>query len=215
MKNLNRRTFVKKSTVASAGVLLSTPFIKSSMAASNDTVNVAVIGIRGRGRAHYNALAKIPNVKIVAICDIDQNLLPKAVDDIEKLTGNKPATETEYRKILENKDIDAVSIATPNHWHALSTVWAAQAGLDWEIRKSPAQFIIGSEGHYIGELKEVPEKQVLYRSDTHAPLSVVSNRYKVVQPSEILEFYRDLIEVSGFQLENVGRWLGLRIISLE
>ena len=135
MKNLNRRTFVKKSTAASAGIILSAPFIKNSMASANDTVNVAVIGIRGRGRAHYNALAKIPNVKIVAICDIDQNLLPKAVADIEKLTGNKPATETEYKKILENKDIDAVCIATPNHWHALQTIWACQAGKDVYVEK--------------------------------------------------------------------------------
>jgi len=135
MKNLNRRTFVKKSTVASAGIMLSAPFIKNSMASANDTVNVAVIGIRGRGRAHYNALAKIPNVKIVAICDIDQNLLPKAVNDIEKLTGSKPATETEYKKILENEDIDAVCIATPNHWHALQTIWACQAGKDVYVEK--------------------------------------------------------------------------------
>lgn len=113
--------------------------------------------------------------------------------------------------------VESMAFVGQTPWHGLGNqlnenqpieIWAAQAGLDWEIRKSPAQFIIDSKGHYIGELKEVPEKQVLYRSDTHAPLSVVSNRYKVVQPSEILEFYRDLIEVSGFQLETAGALKG-------
>ena len=98
-------------------------------------------------------------------------------------------------------------------WHGLGNtlehgqpleVWADQAGMNWEIERSPAQFIIGSEGHYMGELKNVPERNVLYRSDTKAPLSIVSDRYNVVQPREILEFYRDLTEVSGFELETAG-----------
>lgn len=138
MKNLNRRTFVKKSTIATAGIMMSSaPLIKNSLASNsaNETVNIAVIGIRSRGKDHYRALAKIPNVNIVAICDIDQGLLAEAVAEIEKLTGKKPATETEYRKILENKDIDAVSIATPNHWHALQAIWACQAGKDVYVEK--------------------------------------------------------------------------------
>ncbi len=69
MENIDRRTFVKKSTVATAGVMMSAPLIHNSMAnnSSNDTVNIAVIGIRSRGKDHYRALAKVPNVKIVAI----------------------------------------------------------------------------------------------------------------------------------------------------
>ncbi len=101
----------------------------------NDTINVAVIGIRSRGKDHYNALAKIPNVKIATLCDIDQSLLPEAVAEVEKLTGHKPGTETEYRKVLDDQDIDAVSIATPNHWHALQTIWACQAGKDVYVEK--------------------------------------------------------------------------------
>jgi len=150
MKNLNRRTFVKKSSVASAGIIMSAPMINNSIAGSaNDTVNVAVIGIRSRGKSHYRALAKIPNVRISAICDIDQNLLPAAVAEIEKLTGSKPATETEYQKILNNKDIDAVSIATPNHWHALQAIWACQAGKDVYIEKPVSHTV--EEGRKIVE----------------------------------------------------------------
>lgn len=136
MKNIERRTFIKKMTVASTGAIISIPMIKNSRANSaNDSVNIAVVGIRSRGKDHYRALAKIPNVTIVAICDIDQRLFPEAVAEIEKLTGKKPYTETEYRKILENDDIDAVSLATPNHWHALQTIWACQAGKDVYVEK--------------------------------------------------------------------------------
>ncbi len=151
MENIDRRTFVKKSTVATAGVMMSTPLIHNSMANSSagDTVNIAVIGIRSRGKDHYRALAKVPNVNIVAICDIDQQLLPEAVSEIEKLTGSKPATETEYRKILENKDIDAVSIATPNHWHALMAIWACQAGKDVYVEKPVSHTV--EEGRKIVE----------------------------------------------------------------
>jgi predicted dehydrogenase len=144
MENINRRSFLKKSTVASAGVMIS----KSAVAgvhrknSPNETLNIAVIGIRSRGKAHYEALSKIPNVKIATLCDIDQRLLPEAVSEVEKLTGYKPKTETEYRKVLDDTDIDAVTIATPNHWHALLTIWACQAGKDVYVEKPVSHNIL-------------------------------------------------------------------------
>ncbi len=137
MKNLNRRSFIKKSTVASAGIMAGAPFIKSSFATghANDDINVAVIGIHNRGKAHFDALSKIPGVKITVICDVDQRLFPEGVSEVEKLTGYKPATEPEFRKVLDNKDIHAITIATPNHWHALMTIWACQAGKDVYVEK--------------------------------------------------------------------------------
>jgi len=143
MEKIERRTFIKKLTVASTASVMSFPLINSATAYSpSDQVNVAVIGIHGRGKAHYNALSKVPNVNIVAVCDIDQRLLPEAVSDIEKLTGKKPVAETEYRKILENENIDAVTIATPNHWHALQTIWACQAGKDVYVEKPVSHTIV-------------------------------------------------------------------------
>lgn len=97
-------------------------------------------------------------------------------------------------------------------WHGLGNqltskqpieVWAQQAGMDWDILETPVRYIAGGQ-NYLGELKGFPERSVLYRSDTHAPLSVVGQRYKIVQPREILEFYRDLTEISGFELETAG-----------
>lgn len=89
-------------------------------------------------------------------------------------------------------------------------VWAREAGMDWTIRSSPVRYMASdAEGQsefstLMGDFMEFPEQHVLYRSDTKAPLSVVSGRYQVVQPREVLEFYRDLTEVSGYELETAG-----------
>lgn len=97
-------------------------------------------------------------------------------------------------------------------WHGLGNqlstqqpleVWARQAGMDWDIRETPVRFVTESAGS-LGAIMSYPDNKVLFRSDTNAPLSVVSQRYQVVQPREILEFYRDLTEVSGFELETAG-----------
>jgi predicted dehydrogenase len=137
MNDINRRSFLKKTTAAYAGVIAGQSMAKASTRKSspNDTINVAVIGVRNRGRDHYRALSKIPNVRIAALCDIDVRFFPETVAEVQKLTGHKPFTETEYRKILDNPEIDAVSIATPNHWHALQTIWACQAGKDVFVEK--------------------------------------------------------------------------------
>lgn len=97
-------------------------------------------------------------------------------------------------------------------WHGLGSqlsqnqpleVWQREAGMDWHIEESPVRFVAGASSH-LGSTHSYPEQKVLYRSDTKAPLSVVSNRYKVVQPNEVLEFYRDLTEYAGYELETAG-----------
>jgi predicted dehydrogenase len=144
MENIDRRTFIRKSGTVAAATLVAGPAtgldLKNNSA--NEQLNVAVIGIRSRGRDHYSALAKIPNVRIVTLCDIDERLFPETVAEVEKLTGYKPATETEYRRVLEDKNIDAVSIATPNHWHALQTIWACQAGKDVYVEKPVSHTVL-------------------------------------------------------------------------
>ncbi len=137
MKSLNRRKFLKDATIMGGGVISGFPLIMtdSSKNSPNNTVNVAVVGIRSRGRAHYQAYSKIPGVNIAAVCDIDERLFPKAVNELEKMTGKKPKTYIDFRKLLEDRDIDAVSIATPDHWHALQTIWACQAGKDVYVEK--------------------------------------------------------------------------------
>lgn len=98
-------------------------------------------------------------------------------------------------------------------WHGLGTplsatqpieVWEKSAGMAWRIEETEVRFVSGNAGTNLGSIHAFPEQKVLYRSDTKSPLSVVSSRYQVVQPREILEFYRDLTEVGGFELETAG-----------
>ncbi len=98
-------------------------------------------------------------------------------------------------------------------WHGLGNqlaanqpleVWAKQAGMDWRIEEAEVRFVSGMAGTTLGSIHAFPEQKVLYRSDTKAPLSVVSRRYQVVQPAEIIEFYRDLTEAGGYELETAG-----------
>jgi predicted dehydrogenase len=149
------------------------PIIEASRAnaSPNDTVNIAVIGTRSRGKDHIRALAKIPNVSIMVLCDIDQRLLPEAVAEVEKLTGKKPKTETEYRKVLDSKDIDVVSIATPNHWHALQTIWACQAGKDVYVEKPVSHTLL--EGRKMVEAARKYSRVV--QTGTQARSSMATN----------------------------------------
>ena len=97
-------------------------------------------------------------------------------------------------------------------WHGLGSalspnqpleIWQREAGMNWQIQDSPVHFKADATGH-LSTIHSFPEQKMLYRSDTKAPLSVVSHRYQVVQPREVLEFYRDLSEVSGYELETAG-----------
>jgi predicted dehydrogenase len=103
--------------------------------AENDKVNVAVIGLGGRGRNHMDAYAKIPDANIVALCDVNQAALENGQTRVEKATGKKPKGYADMRQVFDDKDVQAVSMPLPNHWHALATIWACQAGKDVYIEK--------------------------------------------------------------------------------
>ncbi|MCF6268952.1 MAG: Gfo/Idh/MocA family oxidoreductase [Melioribacteraceae bacterium] len=130
-KEISRRAFVKRGSMALAAgsILLSTSAKSySNILGSNDAINIAIIGVRIRGTNHITDFAKVKNVRIKYLVDIDENLFEKGLTHTEKVAGYRPETATDMRTVFDDKDIDAVSIATPNHWHALSTIWAAQAG---------------------------------------------------------------------------------------
>ena len=91
---------------------------------ANDRVQIAVVGLHGQGFSHVQEYAKMRDVTIAAVCDVDENVLVQALTKMEKMGLPKPKTYIDYRKLLEDKSIDAVSIATPNHWHSLMGIWA-------------------------------------------------------------------------------------------
>ncbi|MBI4623509.1 MAG: Gfo/Idh/MocA family oxidoreductase [Verrucomicrobia bacterium] len=147
MKTIHRRTFIKDSVFAAGGIVAAPAFVNNLITNSpNKRVNIALAGISGnrprvrgmisgRGIAHINGYAKVPNAIITKICDVDERLFPAAVTEIEKLYGARPKTEVDFRRLCDDKDIDVISIATPDHWHALHAIWACQAGKDVYVEK--------------------------------------------------------------------------------
>jgi predicted dehydrogenase len=102
---------------------------------ANDRVRLAICGLRGRGGDHVKRFSAVPGVEIAAVCDIDENVIAMRLADIEKRGLPTPKMYVDVRKLLDDKSIDAVSIATPNHWHSLMGIWASQAGKDTYVEK--------------------------------------------------------------------------------
>ena len=102
---------------------------------ANDRVRIAVVGIRGQGFTHIEGFSDVPNTEVVAICDVDENVIAQRLADMDKRNLPKPKVYIDYRKLLEDKSVDAVSIATPNHWHSLMGIWGCQAGRDVYVEK--------------------------------------------------------------------------------
>src|SRR5581483_7160363 len=125
---MDRRSFLMSSTAALAAS-------SSAFGAASDRVRVACIGIGGRAKDHIKSYSNLENVEIAAICDVDDSHIANGLKQIESLNKPKPQTYKDIRKLLENKDIDAISISSPNHWHTLMTVWGCQAGKDVYVEK--------------------------------------------------------------------------------
>jgi len=132
---MNRRYFLMSSAAALGAA-------SSTFASPNDTVRVGCIGVGGkgdklggRGKDHLNGYTKLPNVEVAAVCDVDESHLNYGLDLVEKATSRRPRGYADFRKLLEDKTIDAISIATPNHWHTLMTIMGCQAGKDVYVEK--------------------------------------------------------------------------------
>lgn len=137
-----RREFIRKSVYGTAGIAIGgVGFSRSSynsIIGANDRITVAVIGIRGQGGTHINSFLGMKdskNVRLKTICDVDEATWDQRVKTIVSRAGETPKTEWDMRKVFEDKEIDAVSFATPNFWHALGTIWACQAGKHVYVEK--------------------------------------------------------------------------------
>jgi len=134
-----RRNFIKKASISSMafsiGGVAQASMLKSSILGSNDKINCAVIGVRSRGKAHVIAINNQNNTEILYSCDVDDVIIEKHNIWCKKNIGYIPKVEKDFRKILEDKNIDAVFIATPEHWHAPMAIMAMQAGKHVYIEK--------------------------------------------------------------------------------
>src|SRR5262245_45519125 len=111
----SRRNFLK----AGAGMAAVSLLRPERVLGANDRVRLAICGLRGRGLDHVKRFSQVPGVEIAAVCDIDENVIANRLNDFTKLGLAKPNTFIDVRKLLEDKSIDAISVATPNHWHSL------------------------------------------------------------------------------------------------
>src|SRR5438477_6113570 len=132
--DVTRRDFLKTAArTTGAGAFTGITFLTrpERVFGANDRVRVAVCGLHGRGKDHLDAFSRVPNVEIAALCDIDESVLNKRRGEI----ATSARTFADVRRLLEDQSIDAISIATPNHWHALMAIWACQAGKDVYVEK--------------------------------------------------------------------------------
>ncbi len=144
--SLNRRDFLKQTSLFAAGVaaLAATPF-NIARAGANDRVRVGIIGCNGRGMNHITALQVVPNVEIACVCDVDTRAMDKGVAAAAKKQATKPKGVRDLRRVLDDPSVDAVSIATPDHWHAPATILACAAGKHVYVEKPGSHNLRESE----------------------------------------------------------------------
>jgi predicted dehydrogenase len=158
--SISRRKFLEESLLAAAAATVASSCASRSASqpsaatpaprGPNDLIRVAIVGVNGRGTAHVKGLAGKPGVQITTICDLDEAAAGKAIKMVQDKTGKSPRWERDVRKVMEDKDIDVVTVATPNHWHSLMAVWAIQAGKDVYLEKPVSHNV--HEGRVVVEL---------------------------------------------------------------
>jgi Predicted dehydrogenases and related proteins len=155
----HRRKFLQQSALLVAGSTLLTNdlfAIFKNRIAPSDQLNIGAIGIKGMGWSNVNAALKIPGVNLVAVCDVDKSVIDQRLNDLKKyIDASKVKVYGDYRKLLEQKDIDAVIIGTPDHWHALIMIEACAAGKDVYVEKPV--------GNSIGECRAMMSAQQHYK----------------------------------------------------
>lgn len=175
MSNLHRRTFLKYSAAAAATGFASclTRSAWAQPAGANDAVRVAVIGLNSKGARHVLQLLETPGVRVTALCDVDPAILAREVEKLKSQQIDAFAT-TDARMVFDRSDVDAVLIATGNHWHALLTVWACQAGKDVYVEKPASRTVW--EGRRMVEAARkygrIVQLGTQYRSDTGLPEAI-------------------------------------------
>ncbi|MBI3191833.1 MAG: Gfo/Idh/MocA family oxidoreductase, partial [Pedosphaera parvula] len=143
-KIISRRNFVHTSALAASAAVLAGPFIRSARAAepgANSKVRLGLIGCGGMGGGDLECFFRNPEIDCAVIADVDDSHLAKGVELCAKHSRPKPDTVRDFRRVLDRKDVDVVLIATPDHWHALPTVMACQAGKDVYVEKPLATTI--------------------------------------------------------------------------
>ena len=157
MRRVDRRRFLEETMLATAAVIGAGPAgqlvaQEKQSTSPNEKLSVAVVGVRGRGSAHANAFVDRADCEVTYICDADEAVAPGVAKRIGEKQGREPKWVTDMRKIFDDASVDVVSIATPNHWHALAAIWAMQAGKDVYVEKPVSHNV--SEGRRMAQVME-------------------------------------------------------------
>lgn len=142
-KENSRRDFLKKAAKSAVVVAIAPKafaaegptILPASAKGANDRINAAVLGLNGRGKNHVQSLMSLENVQVTTLCDPDMNVLKERQTAFKEEYNKDVALEQDLRRVMDDKNIDVISIASPNHWHALSVIWACQAGKDVYVEK--------------------------------------------------------------------------------
>lgn len=137
MSHISRRRFLQNTSIAGASLILAGTQASAKVVGANDRLRIAVVGLNGRGKSHISGWLEQPNVEIAYLVDPDRDVLNERLKDLQGRTKGRFTTKglSDVRKALEDKNLDAISIATPNHWHSLMTIWGAQAGKHVYVEK--------------------------------------------------------------------------------
>ena len=172
-REISRRDFASRSILAVAGVAAGKtvlgatkpatgPALGARVIGANDRVVVASIGIRGQGDAVKRGFARLPNVEVKTLCDVDENLFASRAKDpaLQNVETFRPGYQRDLRRVFDDKDVDAVIVATPNHWHALATIWGLQAGKHVYVEKPASHTVwegrkMVEASHRYGKLVQV------------------------------------------------------------
>jgi predicted dehydrogenase len=138
---MDRRSFLESS--AAAGVVSALSALGAKRAhAANDKISICMMGVKGRGGHVLSTFADLPEVEVRYVCDIDDTPLQSGIARVEQKTGKRPIAIKDFRKALEDKSLDALVMGTPDHWHALPTIYACQAGKDVYVEKPDGHNIL-------------------------------------------------------------------------
>ncbi|MBP7559978.1 MAG: Gfo/Idh/MocA family oxidoreductase [Armatimonadetes bacterium] len=196
MDTMSRRDFIQRSAGVVAGAAAASSLLafgRRAMA-QDDELRVAVLGINGRGTAHISAFMNLPGCRVAALCDPDETLFASRAEAITSAGHPKPKFYPDIRDVLEDDEIDVLSVATPNHWHCLATIWGCQAGKDvyvekplswgiWEgrqavkaARKYGRIVQVGTQGRSDGRMREAIAR--FRRGDVGSPVMARATCFK-------------------------------------
>jgi len=194
--NVNRRQFLGSSAAA---VIVAGMKAQGKVLGANSRIRLCTVGFNGQGGSHLkDILVMKAEAEYVALCDVDANVLAKGAALVKSAQGKAPKLYRDMREAFADKDVDAVTIATPNHWHALATIWACQAGKDVYVEKPMSHNIF--EGQQVTAAAKKYQRIVQHGTQSRSNATLIRDM-KLIQEG----FIGTIVESRGYVYKNGNR----------